>query len=235
MTTAYGYNTLGMPLLGHENNVGNIDSLMLQKYQLDNITPEKTTIVASGLRCHEEFYDLVNETLGVLNPVRELEYVTKPSTYIGGEYRTFMDTPDTNITLAYESVNWTHEDMPVFAVLQTLFGAATGFSVGGPGKGMHNWANKKVVQKHYYIHECEARSSHFMDSGLFGLSFTGSSHNSKDILLQMINIFNEFKNNINEVDLQRAKNMIKRQVLLNLCNQSDRLEEVAKTVRYNIK
>jgi hypothetical protein len=42
------------------NNINNIDSLMLQKFQLDNITPEKTTIIASGLKCHDEFYDLVN-------------------------------------------------------------------------------------------------------------------------------------------------------------------------------
>ena len=120
--------------------------------------------------------------------------------------------------------------MELFNILRILLGSASSFSSGGPGKGMHNWANKKIVQQHYFIHECEAISSHFSDSGLFGLSFTGSSHNSKDILLQMINIFNEFKNGVNEVDLQRAKNMIKRQVLLNLGNQGDRLEEVAKTV-----
>jgi mitochondrial-processing peptidase subunit alpha len=230
MTTAYGFNTLGMPILGFENNVNNIDSLFLQKFQLDNITPEKTTIVASGLRCHEEFFDLVNDTLGVLNPVKELDYLRKPSSYIGGEYRTFTETPDTNIILAYESVSWTHEDMPVFAVLQSLFGSGTGFSVGGPGKGMHNWANTRILQQKHFIHECEAINNHFTDSGLFGLNFTGSSHFSKDILNEMINIFNTFRNGVREVDLSRAKNMLKRQILLNIANQSDRLEEVARTV-----
>jgi len=229
MTTAYGYNTLGMPLMGLESNIGNIDSKMLQDFQVSNITPEKTTIIGTGLRNHEEFYDLVNQTLGVLNPVREQAYSRQASKYIGGEYRTFTETPDTNIILAYESVNWTHEDMPVFAVLHTLFGAGTGFSVGGPGKGMHNWANERVLRRHYFIQECEAINSHFTDSGLFGLSFTGSSANCKEILQEMIGIFEAFRSDIKEIDLNRAKNMMKRQVLLNVANQADRMEEVVRT------
>lgn len=229
MTTAYGYNTLGMPIMGFESNIGNIDSKMLSDFQLSNMTPDKTVIVANGLRNHEEFYDLVNQTLGVLNPVREQLYQREASQYIGGEYRIFTETPDTNIILAYESVNWTHEDMPVFAVLHTLFGAGTGFSVGGPGKGMHNWANDKILRRHYFIQECEAINSHFTDSGLFGLSFTGSSSNCKEILNEMLGIFEAFRSGVNEVELNRAKNMLKRQVLLNVSNQMDRLEEVVRT------
>lgn len=230
MTTAYGYNTLGMPLMGMESNVENIDAKSIQDFQISNITPEKTVIVANGLRNHEEFYELVNNTLGVLNPVREQNYVRNPSTYIGGEYRIFSETPETNIILAYESCSWTHEDMPVYAVLHSLFGSGSGFSVGGPGKGMHNWANDKILRKQYFIQECEAVNSHFTDSGLFGLSFVGSSANCKEILQEMIKIFEAFRNNVTEEDITRAKNMLKRQILLNMAGQSDRLEEVARTV-----
>ena len=132
-------------------------------------------------------------------------------------------------------MNWTHEDMPVYAVLHSLFGSSTGFSVGGPGKGMHNWANSKVQRMHYFVQECEAINNHFSDSGLFGLSFTGSSSNCKEMMEVMIGIFNSFRGKISDVDLQRAKNMLKRQVLLNMTNQTDRLEEVVRTVLFFIK
>ena len=148
MTTAYGMSTLGMPLIGLESNLGNIDAKMLSEFQVYNFTPEKTIVSANGLKNHDEFFDLVNETLGVLNPVREDNYSRVASKYFGGDNRTFVDAPETNILLAYESVNWTHEDMPIFALLQTLFGSGAGFSVGGPGKGMHNWANNKILRKH---------------------------------------------------------------------------------------
>lgn len=41
LRTAYGYNTLGMPRLGLEGNVENIDARILQKFIMDNITPKK--------------------------------------------------------------------------------------------------------------------------------------------------------------------------------------------------
>jgi predicted Zn-dependent peptidase len=137
-----------MPKYGFESNIDNIDAKLLQDFQLSNITPEKVTIVANGVHRHKEFVDLVNHTLGSLNPVRESDYARTPSKYIGGEYRTFTETPETNIILAYESVPWTHELMPAFAVMHQLFGGAVGFSVGGPGKGMFNRAH---TQSNYII------------------------------------------------------------------------------------
>lgn len=41
LRTAYGYNTLGLPRLGLEGNVENIDARVLQKFVMDNITPRK--------------------------------------------------------------------------------------------------------------------------------------------------------------------------------------------------
>ena len=140
LTTAYGYNTLGMPKWGFESSVNNIDAKMLQDFQLANITPNRVIVTANGVKNHQEFVDLVKYYLGALNPVRESGFDRTPSNYIGGEYRTFTETPETNIILGYESVSWNHRLMPAFALMHTIFGSAQGFSVGGPGKGMLNRA-----------------------------------------------------------------------------------------------
>jgi predicted Zn-dependent peptidase len=145
LTTAYGLNTLGMPRDGFESNVESIDAKVLQDFQTSNITPSKVIVCANGVHNHKEFVDLVEETIGVLNPVRESEYSRKPSEYIGGEYRVFTESPETNIILGYKSVPWNHELMPAFAVLHMLFGSATGFSVGGPGKGMLNRSHTQSI------------------------------------------------------------------------------------------
>jgi len=49
LKTAYGFNTLGMPRLGMEKNVGYLDARVLQQFIMDNITPKKCLIVASGV------------------------------------------------------------------------------------------------------------------------------------------------------------------------------------------
>jgi predicted Zn-dependent peptidase len=106
LRTAYGYNTLGMPRLGLSGNVGNIDARMLQQFIMENITPRKCLIVASGVQNHSEYLDLVRERLGELLPVPEHNYQRQNSEYIGGEYRMWTETPVTSITLAFESCPW---------------------------------------------------------------------------------------------------------------------------------
>lgn len=71
LRTAYGYNTLGMPRLGTESQVGEIDARSMQNFMMDNITPNKCLIVASGVHNHQEFVELVKERIGELQPVPE--------------------------------------------------------------------------------------------------------------------------------------------------------------------
>lgn len=46
----------------------------------------------------------------------------------------------------------------------------------------------------------------------------------------MVDTLNGFKEPIGDEELSRAKNMLKRSILLSLENQSDRLEETARNV-----
>jgi len=87
---------------------------------MDNITPKKCLIVASGVKNHKEYVDLVKERLGELLPVPEHEYLRSPSEYIGGEYRTWTESPLTNIQLAFQSVPWAHADTPTLHVMAGL-------------------------------------------------------------------------------------------------------------------
>ena len=104
---------------------------------MENITPKKCLIVASGVKNHQEYVDLVKERLGEMLPVPEHNYQRQASEYIGGEYRTWTETPATNITLAFESCPSNGSDTAAYFVMNTLLGSAKGFSSGGPGKGMH--------------------------------------------------------------------------------------------------
>lgn len=54
---------------------------------MDNITPAKCVIGATGINNHEEFLDLVKERLGGLHTVPEHEYQRPKAEYIGGEMR----------------------------------------------------------------------------------------------------------------------------------------------------
>jgi len=55
LRTAYGYNTLGMPRYGRNENIGNLDARVLQQFIMDNVTPGKCLIVANGIKNHGEY------------------------------------------------------------------------------------------------------------------------------------------------------------------------------------
>jgi predicted Zn-dependent peptidase len=91
---------------------------------MDNVTPKKSLIVASGVKNHKEFVDLVKERIGEILPVPEHDYQRQPSSYIGGEYRTWTESPNTNIMLAFESTPWKNANTPAYFVMNTLLGSA---------------------------------------------------------------------------------------------------------------
>jgi len=86
------------------------------------------------------------------------------------------------------------------------------------------------LRKTYYVNQCETINLHFSDSGIFALNFTGDSAHCREILDLMVQTFENFRKPIDQVELNRAKNILKRNILQNMTNQGDRLEELAKSV-----
>jgi mitochondrial-processing peptidase subunit alpha len=228
LRTAYGYRTLGMPRLGMESNVGNLDARVLQQFIMDNITPKKCLIVASGIKNHKEYVELTKERLGDMLAVPEHQYRREASEYIGGEYRTWTESPQTNIALAFESIPWSHEDVHAFYVMNTIIGSATAFSSGGPGKGMYCRAVTGLMQQYDFIDSASCINSHFTDSGLFGINVEGPGSHSAELLQVAIEELAKLKEPIHEMELNRAKNILKMNVLMAMERQDDRLEEIAR-------
>jgi predicted Zn-dependent peptidase len=195
---------------------------------MDNVTPKKCLIVASGVKNHKEYVDLVKERLGELLPVPEHQYKRATSEYIGGEYRTWTESPQTNITLAFPSVPWSHEDVSAYYVMNTLIGSATSFSSGGPGKGMYCRAITNLMQKHNFVDSASSINSHFSDSGLFGLTIEGPGSHSQELMSVAVEELNKLKQKISDEELNRAKNILKMNILMAMERQEDRLEEIAR-------
>ena len=195
---------------------------------MDNITPKKCLIVASGVKNHREYVELVKERLGELLAVPEHMYGREKSEYIGGEYRTWTESPQTNISLAFESVPWSSPDVPAFYVMNTLIGSATAFSSGGPGKGMYCRAITNLMQKNDFVDSASCINSHFTDSGLFGMTIEGPGSHSQELMSVLLEELNKLKDPISDQELSRAKNILKMNVLMSMERQEERLEEIAR-------
>lgn len=173
---------------------------------MDNITPRKCLIVASGVQNHKEYVDLVKERLGDLLPVPEHLYKRTASEYIGGEYRTWTETPQTNILLAFNSSQWNHEDTAAHHVMNTL--------IGNSAHGKNRAYN--LTKRHNFVDSVQSVNHHFSDSGLFGISVEGAGSHSADLLNVALEELSNLRNGVSDEELARAKNKLKMQILTNL-------------------
>lgn len=62
----YGDSGLGNLLYGNPSNYEHLDTYTMQSFQLDNISPEKISLCATGVENHNEFVDLVQTKLSQL-------------------------------------------------------------------------------------------------------------------------------------------------------------------------
>lgn len=130
--------------------------------------------------------------------------------------------------LTFESVNWTSADLPAFFVMNTMIGSATSFSSGGPGKGMYCRAITNLMQRYNFVDGASAVSSHFTDSGIFGMNIMGPGSHSSDLMYVLVDEMNKLKDKISDEELNRAKNILKMNILMAMERKEDRLEEIAR-------
>lgn len=220
--TAYGYNTLGMPRLGLANNVDNIDARMLQQFVMDNVTPRKCLIVASGVKNHDEYVDLVKERLGQMLPVPEHQFQRDASEYIGGEFRAWSETPASNITLAFESATASSSDRTALFVAEFLLGSSSAW---GPKVSSRNG---DLVSSLNCVDGASTINTSFSDSGLFGMSIEGAGSHSQELMGSLTDQLNGLKGPISDAELARAKAAAKYSVASYMESSSTRLEEVAR-------
>merc|ERR1712153_191617 len=83
-----------------------------------------------------------------------------------------------------------------------------------------------MMQKNPYVDGASGLVHHFTDTGLFGITVEGSG--SQDLMNLCIEELNALKEPIDEIELNRAKNILKMNVLMAMERTEDRLEEIAR-------
>jgi processing peptidase subunit alpha len=190
-------------------------------------TAEKTTIAAAGITDHKTFESLINENFSSLEKGKlELD----PAIYTGGVYKDIIDDEMAHVSLGFRAASFFEPEMAAFAVLKSIIGDGGGFSTGGPGKGMHSRAFTKILP-YGFLETVKTYNHAFNDSGVFAISLVGlekyAEHIPDIIIKEMFDLFD-----LKEEELNRAKNIITREALINYQKSLSRLEDLAKNCAF---
>lgn len=229
-----GYSgAMANPLLAPESAVNNLNSSILEYFVAENYTAPRMVLAASGVE-HEELLKIAEPLLSDLPSVSRPE--VPKSVYVGGDYRCQADSGDqkTHFALAFETPGgWLKEkEAMTVTVLQMLMGGGGSFSAGGPGKGMYSRLYLRVLNEYPQIHAFSAFNSIYDHTGIFGIQATTSSDfvsKAIDIAVKEL-IAVATPGQVDQVQLDRAKQSTKSAILMNLESRMIVSEDIGRQI-----
>lgn len=200
--------------------------------------PAGLVLAGAGVR-HEKFVEMAEQNFGHLVQVDDMEAgrrLVQPSVYRGGQSR--LEQPPTQhsdgfirVAIGLHVGGWHSDDLVAACVLQTLLGGGNSFSAGGPGKGMYSRLYRQVLNRYGWAESAEAFTAFHGESGLWGISGSTVPHKARD----MIQVFAEHLARlavepVSDEELDRARNMLKCNVLTQLESRLVLFEDLGRQV-----
>jgi len=141
-----------------------------------------------------------------------------------------------HIHLAFEALPISHPDIYALATLQTLLGGGGSFSAGGPGKGMYSRLYTNVLNQHGWVESCTSFNHAYTDSGLFGISAACAPAHVAGMLDVACREFAALAADagwarLKDAEVQRAKNQLRSNLLMNLESRMVELEDLGRQVQ----
>ncbi|KAK8963712.1 Mitochondrial-processing peptidase subunit alpha [Platanthera guangdongensis] len=227
-----GYSgALSIPLMASESSLNYLNSSILEQFVAENYTASRIVLAASGVE-HEELVKYAGPLLSDLPKVKRPE--EPKSVYVGGDYRCQADSTSTHVALAFEIPGGWHKEKDAMAVtvLQMLMGGGGSFSAGGPGKGMYSRLYLRVLNEFQEIQSFSAFNSIYNNTGIFGIhATTGSDFVSKAVdLMARELVAVATPGQVNQIELDRAKQATKSAVLMNLESRMVASEDIGRQI-----
>ncbi|PKI66091.1 hypothetical protein CRG98_013499 [Punica granatum] len=222
---------LANPLLAPESAISRLNGTILEEFVAENYTAPRMVLAATGVG-HEELLSIAEPLLSDLSSVPRPE--EPRSVYTGGDYRCQGESGRTHFALAFELPGGWHneKDAMTLTVLQMLMGGGGSFSAGGPGKGMYSRLYLRVLNEYPQVQSFSAFSNIYNRTGLFGIQATTGS----DFVPQAIDIAAReliavaTPGEVDQVQLDRAKQSTKSAILMNLESRMVAAEDAARQI-----
>ena len=240
------------PLSNHHycpiDNINNINNNKLNNFRKKHYYSGNCILAVAGMD-HETAIKYAKKSFQnlpiLMNNQENKPYIRKPdgldkyklSKYTGGMLTQTRELkePFVKLAMGFETGGWNDENLVPICVLQQLLGGGSSFSAGGPGKGMYTRLYTQVLNRNYWTESVESFVSIHENSGILGID--GACGEDKLVNLIQV-IVQQFTNlateKVNDIELNRAKNMLKSSMMMQLESRLVQCEDIARQfITYN--
>jgi mitochondrial-processing peptidase subunit alpha len=238
------------PWLSHEE-IDAITPDMLYAWHDAYFTPDRLVVAAAGIE-HEELCRLTQEHFGALGtrssgPHDGLSVTPRepvPFRKWHSDFRVLERTKTPKLrpgdpNVAHIAVAWqgpsAHDQDGIYAsaVLQTLMGGGASFSSGGPGKGMYSHLYQRVLcSSRVDVEKTNMFADVFEDVGIVGIYGAGPHYQARNLLRVLLDelVGVGTGRTISERDLVRARNQLKKNLLVSLETRYVLIDDIGRQV-----
>ncbi|XP_037029711.1 mitochondrial-processing peptidase subunit beta-like [Bradysia coprophila] len=225
--TAFQGTPLGQTILGPSANIKSIGRSDLQNYISTHYKAARIVLAAAGGVNHNELVGLAKKELGKLdNTFDGQSPALTPCRFTGGEVIVRDDSiPLAHIAIAVEGCGWTNQDNVPLMVANTLIGAWDR-SQGGGVNNASNLASASAEQG--LCHSYQSFNTCYKDTGLWGIYYVCDPMKCADMLASVQNEWMRICTMATENEVERAKNLLKTNLLLQLDGTTPICEDIGR-------
>lgn len=218
--TIWGDKGLGQPVLGKRETIKNFTRDDLINHVRKYYGTKDTVIACAGNFDQDRVLDLLNHYFGKLRRGSEPEFFPAPS--FNSEVAVYTkDLSEVHICLGVEGLPYASDDRYTIAVLNTILGA-----------GVSSRLFQEIREKRGYAYSIFSFVSAYIDTGYWAV-YAGTGKKKALTVIEMI--INEMKGlyeTITDIELKRAKDQLKGNLILGLESTASRMQSIARQEIY---
>lgn len=225
--TAYQGTPLGNTILGPTQNIKSIGRKDLKDYVDQHYKSPRIVLAGSGGVNHKELVKLAEKELNKVSNTFDGKAPTlSPCRFTGSEVRVRDDSiPLAHIAIAVEGCGWTDQDNVPLMVANTLIGTWDR----SQGGGVNNASGlARASAESNLCHSFQSFNTCYKDTGLWGIYWVCDPLQCEDMLFNVQNEWMRLCTMITDAEVDRAKNLLKTNMLLQLDGTTPICEDVGR-------
>jgi predicted Zn-dependent peptidase len=208
---------LGMPILGDEGSIKNLDRDKIMHYLETQYSPDKIVISAAGKIKHESIVKGLGQ-FGDFKRQKEIDVYCHP---VGNVVRKAIakDTEQMHLVLGVPGIGQNDEDMYALHVINNILGG-----------GLSSRLFQEIREQRGLAYSVYSYHSTYVDTGLFAVYAGSSPGNIGEVIKCILYEINEIRSKgISEEELQRTVAQIKGNLYLGLESSNSIMSRLGKT------
>ncbi|CAB3373705.1 Hypothetical predicted protein [Cloeon dipterum] len=240
---AFQDNTLGLPKICPEANLGRINRHTLLSFLSRHFVPERMVLAGVGVP-HEQLVAAAEKHFAQKRPAwtsgQGPEVDTSFAQWTGGIQLDETRVPQhagpsglpelAHMVIGLEAVGHQDDDFVAVCVLNMMMGGGGSFSAGGPGKGMYTRLYTNVLNRYHWMYNATAYNHAYSDTGLFCIHASAPPSHLRQVAEVIIKEMVGMAGSVGKMELERAKTQLQSMLLMNLEARPVIFEDIGRQV-----